>query len=67
MTKLEYYEIIRAIETVEENEKIYCNEYIKLNPGDKNRRERDRDLILSGLLRARYRIEKIFKDVLTEV
>jgi hypothetical protein len=66
MKQYEYYEIIRAIETVENSEKRYCNDYIKLNPADKSRRERDRDLILCGLMRARFEIEKRYNETLKE-
>ena len=66
MTKLEYLDIIRAIETVEENEKINCKRFTELNPAYKNERERDRDLVLCGLMRARFEIEKRCKNKLQD-
>lgn len=66
MTKLEYLDIIRAIETVEENEKINCKRFVELNPACENERERDRDLVLYGLMIARFEIEKRFKNKLQE-
>lgn len=61
MTRLEYLDIIRAIETVEENEKINCRRFSELNPGAAADRARDRDLILCGLMMARFEIEKRVK------
>lgn len=61
MTNLEYKNIIYAIGTVEENEKFLCEEFCKLNPARRKERERERDLILYGLIRARFEIEKRIK------
>lgn len=65
MTQLEYLNIIRAIETVEDNEKIHCKRFIELNPAAKEERERDRDLILYGLMRARFEIEERYNKMKT--
>ena len=62
MKRSEYQEMIYAIETIEEREKELCARYIELNPEDKARRERDRDLILLGLYSARQEIERRRKN-----
>ena len=61
MTKQEYTEILNAISTVEENEKHLCKRYCELNPADRERREHDRDILIFGLMRARFEIERRFK------
>ena len=66
MTKLEYLDIIRAIETVEENEKLLAKKFIELNPACENERINDAALILFGLMRAKQEITKRFKNILTE-
>lgn len=62
MTKSEYQNILYAIGTVEDNEKIHCARFCELNPACAAERERDRDMILYGLMRARFEIEKRFKN-----
>lgn len=58
MTKQEYFNIMDALEAVERQEKAYCAHYIELNPQDADRRQRDADLVLFGLMRARQEIKK---------
>lgn len=64
MTRLEYLNVIRAIETVEENEKITCKRICDHNPAIREQRERDRDLVLYGLMMAKFEIEKRFEKEL---
>ena len=66
MTRAEYNNIMYAIGTVEEREKELCRDYVKLNPQDKESRERDRDLIRLGLSMVRYEIEDRFKHSIKE-
>lgn len=66
MTKLEYLEIINAIETVEENERLSAKKYIKLNPACEEERIHEAALILCGLMSVRNEIAKRFKNTLTE-
>lgn len=66
MTQHEYNEIITALETVGTNENRLCDEYIKLNPQEDKRRRRDRDLVLYGLMRAHFEIERRFKNSLSK-
>lgn len=62
MTKWEYQECIDfAIATVEKREKTMAARYIELNPEDKERRERDRDLFLLALYQARQEIKRRVK------
>lgn len=49
MTRAEKYDILRTIENEIEREKRFCNNYVKLNPADKERRERDRENVIFGL------------------
>ena len=51
MKKLEKIDVITEIENLQREEKRHCEEYCKLNPADKERRERDRDLILYAYTR----------------
>ena len=62
MTRSEYQNILYAIGTVEDNEKINCKRFCELNPACVKERERDRDLVLYGLMRARFEIERRFKN-----
>ena len=64
MTKLEYLEIIRAIETVEINERLTTKEYIELNPDDEEKAINEVSLILYGLMRAKHEIEKRCKGMI---
>lgn len=51
MKKLEKIDIILEIENLKKEEEKYCKEYCEINPSDKERRERDRDLILYAYAR----------------
>lgn len=51
MKKLEKIDVILEIENLQREEKRCCNEYCKLNPADKERRERDKDLVLYAYMR----------------
>lgn len=51
MKKLEKIDVITEIENLQREEKRYCEEYCKLSPADKERRERDRDLVLYAYMR----------------
>lgn len=45
-------DIIITIEKLIREERRICSEYIKLNPADAQRRERDAELVIYGLMRA---------------
>lgn len=45
-------DIILTIEKLIKEERQICSDYIKLNPGDAKRRERDAELVIYGLMRA---------------
>lgn len=62
MTEAEYITMMNAISVCEDRERWYCDEYCRLNPQDRERRERDRELVLCGLMSARYQLEREFKD-----
>lgn len=51
MKKLEKIDAITEIENLQREEKRYCEEYCKLNPADRERRERDKDLVLYAYMR----------------
>ena len=52
MTKAEKYFIVRTIENLIEQEKRVCEQYCEINYLDRERRERDRDLIIYAYSRA---------------
>ena len=58
MTKAEKQAISNAFENCINREKRLAARYIKLNPGDKERRERDKDLVILGIQSMFYEIEK---------
>lgn len=58
MKQHEYLEIIDIIESCMTKERKYCEAYCKLNPDDRKRRERDRDLVTQGLNHALFEINK---------
>ena len=66
MTMFEYGEMMLAIEECEYMERKYCKQYCELNPQDRERREHDRDLVLGGLMRARYALERRMKGMVKE-
>jgi len=45
-------DIILTIEKLIKEERQICSDYIKQNPDDAQRRERDAELIIYGLMRA---------------
>lgn len=45
-------DIILTIENLIKEERQICSDYIKHNPSDAKRRERDAELIIYGLMRA---------------
>lgn len=52
MTKAEKYFIVRTIENLIEQEKRVCEQYCEINYLDRERMERDRDLIIYAYSRA---------------
>ena len=56
MKNLEKIDVILEIEDLQREEKRYCEEYCQLNPLDKERRERDRDLVLYAYTRILTRL-----------
>lgn len=49
-------DIINTIENIIKEERQSCSDYIKLNPGDAQRRERDMELVIYGLMRAMHNL-----------
>ena len=58
MNKAEKQAIINAFENCINRENRLAARYIELNPADKERRERDRDLVISGVQSMFYELEK---------
>ena len=58
MTKVEKQAITNAFENCINRENRLAARYIELNPTDKERRERDKDLVISGIQSMFYEIEK---------
>ena len=58
MTKAEKQAITNAFENCINREKPLAARYIELNPADKERRERDKDLVISGIQSMFYEIER---------
>ena len=58
MTKAEKQAITNAFENCINREKRLAARYIELNPADRRRRERDMDLVISGIQSMFYEIEK---------
>jgi hypothetical protein len=48
---MEKYDVINVINKEIEREKDLCRKYVKLNPSDKDRREKLRDAAIAALLR----------------
>ena len=63
MTKTDFLNVIRAIETIGDNEIINCRRMCEKNPAITEERERDRDLILYALMMAQLEIEKRFPNI----
>ena len=66
MTKIDLYELLRAIERREEQEDRLCNDYCELNPEDAERRRRDRDLIRYALMLVRLDINEYVRKVIND-
>ena len=58
MTKAEKQAITNAFENCINREKRLAARYIELNPADRRRRERDRNLVILGIQSMFYEIEK---------
>lgn len=58
MTKAEKQAISNAFENCINRENRLATRYIELNPTDKERRERDRDLVILGIQSMYYEIER---------
>ena len=58
MTKAEKQAITNAFENCINREKRLAAGYIEFNPADKERRERDKDLVILGIQSMFYEIEK---------
>ena len=58
MNKAEKQALVNALENCINREKRLAARYIELNPTDKERRERDKDLVISGIQSMFYEIER---------
>ena len=58
MNKAEKQALVNALENCINREKRLAARYIELNPTDKERRERDKDLVISGIQSMFYELEK---------
>ena len=58
MTKAEKQAIVNALENCINRENRLCDRYIELNPTDKERRERDKDLVIIGIQSMYMEIKK---------
>lgn len=58
MTKAEKQAIANAMENCINREKRLAARYIELNPADRERRERDRDLVIIGIQSMYMEIKK---------
>ena len=58
MTKAEKLALVNALENCINRENRLAARYIELNPADKERRERDKDLVILGIQSMFYEIEK---------
>lgn len=52
------YDIILTIEKLENEEKLFCEHYCELNPGDTARRKRDKHLVLAAYARIKTELKK---------
>ena len=43
---IDKYDVVLKVEKLEREERRICEEYCRLNPADRERRERDRDMVL---------------------
>ena len=62
MTKVEKQAIVNALENCINRENRLCDRYIELNPADKERRERDKDLVILGIQSMYLEIKKQLED-----
>ena len=58
MNKAEKQALVNALENCINRENRLAARYIELNPGDKERRERDRDLVIIGIQSMYLEIQK---------
>ena len=58
MNKAEKQAIVNALENCINRERRLAARYIELNPTDKDRRERDKDLVILGIQSMFYELEK---------
>ena len=58
MNKAEKQAIVNALENCINRENRLAARYIELNPTDKERRERDKDLVILGIQSMFYELEK---------
>ena len=58
MNKAEKQALVNALENCINREKRLAARYIELNPTDKERRERDKDLVILGIQSMFYELEK---------
>ena len=58
MTKAEKQAIVNALENCINRENRLAARYIELNPADKERRERDKDLVILGIQSMYLEIKK---------
>ena len=58
MNKAEKQALVNALENCINRERRLAARYIELNPADKERRERDKDLVILGIQSMFYELEK---------
>ena len=58
MAKAEKQALVNALENCINRENRLAARYIELNPADKERRERDKDLVILGIQSMFYELEK---------
>lgn len=66
LAKLDFtsYRALVEIESLQDEERRYCERYCQLNPDDRARREHDRDLIIMAYTRAHQAIKDIYLESL---
>lgn len=62
MTNRDRQLILRAIENCENRETQTCEEYAKLHPEHRKRREADRDMFLFATMMVRFEIERMIEE-----
>lgn len=58
MKQIEYIAVMNAIEKVECLEIGNCRGYCKVNPQDRERREKERDIVLGTLMNLRFVMQR---------